>query len=216
MLPDFNANTLLLLLPYLLVLGTAMVGWNVAWTLVLGILSCGIIGLCTGGLGVFAWVGSMGEGITGMGDLIIVTLLAAGMLELIRAGGGLDFILRILQSRVRGKRGAELCIAAMVSIANVCTANNTIAIITTGSIAKDISTKYGIDARRSASLLDTFSCSIQGLLPYGAQILIAASLTGLSPLSLMPFLFYPYLMGIMAVLAILLRFPRQYARSMPL
>ena len=141
--------------------------------LLLGILSTGIIGIYTG-TAFFDWFGAMGTGITGMGELIIITLLAGGMLETIRYNGGIDFIISRLTRHVSGKRGAEFSIAALVSIANLCTANNTIAIITTGPIAKDIAIRFHLDRRKTASILDTFSCLVQGIIPYGAQMLIAA------------------------------------------
>ena len=153
----------------------------------------------------------IGTGIAGMGDLIIVTMLSGGMLEVIRENGGIDYLVRILTKGISGKRGAEFSIAALVSMANVCTANNTIAILTTGRIAKDITTRFGLDPRKTASILDTFSCMIQGLLPYGAQMLMASGLAGISSLSIIKYLFYPYTMGAFAVLAILLRYPRKYS-----
>ena len=146
-----------------------------------------------------------------MGDLIIVTLLAGGMLELIRVNGGLDYIVAAMTKRIRGKRGAEFTIASLVSLANMCTANNTIAVITVGRIARDISEKFGIDPRKSASILDTFSCLIQGLIPYGAQLLIAAGLAGTSSLSIIRYMYYPAVMGTFAVMAIILRLPRRYS-----
>lgn len=197
-------------LPYLLVLGTAVAGMNVMLVLVLGILSTGFIGFFTG-MSFFDWFGTMGTGIIGMGELIIITLLAGGMLELIRYNGGIDFILYHIGNHIKGKRGAELSIAALVSIANLCTANNTIAIITTGPIARNIARHFGLDRRKTASILDTFSCFVQGLIPYGAQMLIAAGLASLSPLSIISHLYYPFCMGIFALLAILLRYPRKYS-----
>lgn len=197
-------------IPYLIVLGTAIAGINVMIVLLLGILSTGIIGLFTG-TGFFDWFGAMGTGITGMGDLIIITLLAGGMLETIRYNGGIDFIISRLTRHVTGKRGAELSIAALVSVANLCTANNTIAIITTGPIAKDIAKRFHLDRRKTASILDTFSCLVQGLIPYGAQMLIAAGLAGISPLSIIGNLYYPFCMGIFAIMAILLRYPKKYS-----
>ena len=146
-----------------------------------------------------------------MGQLIIVTLLAGGMLELIRVGGGIDYVIDRLTRRVRNKWGAELSIAALVSVANCCTANNTIAIITVGPIAKRIADRFGVDPRKSARILDTFSCFVQGLIPYGAQVLMAAGLTALSPLEIMRYLYYPMLMGGFALLSILFRFPRRYS-----
>ena len=197
-------------IPYLIVLGTAIAGMNVMSVLLLGIFSTGIIGLFTG-MGFFDWFGAMGTGITGMGELIIITLLAGGMLETIRYNGGIDFIITRLTRHVTGKRGAELSIAALVSVANLCTANNTIAIITTGPIAKDIAKRFHLDRRKTASILDTFSCLIQGIIPYGAQMLIAAGLAGISPLSIIGNLYYPFCMGTCAILAILIRYPKKYS-----
>ena len=198
-------------LPYLIVLVSAFMGMNVALVLVLGIVSTGVIGLLTGSLTFFDWFASMGNGITGMGELIIVTLLAGGMLELIRYNGGIAYILHVLTRRIEGKRGAELCIATLVSIANVCTANNTIAIITVGPLAKDIAGKYGVDNRKSASILDTFSCVVQGIIPYGAQLLIASKLASLSPISIIGYLYYPMCVGVIAIVCILLRHPKKYS-----
>ena len=197
-------------LPYLIVLATAIAGVNVLLVLTLGILSTGFIGFFTG-MSFFDWFGTMGEGIIGMGELIIVTLLAGGMLELIRYNGGIDFILYHIGNHIKGKRGAELSIAALVSIANLCTANNTIAIITTGPIARNIGHHFQLDRRKVASILDTFSCFVQGIIPYGAQMLIASGLASLSPLSIIGHLYYPFCMGIFALLSILLRYPRKYS-----
>lgn len=198
-------------IPYLVVLGTAIAGINVMIVLILGILSTALIGIATGSFGVFDWFAAMGNGITGMGELIIITLLAGGMLETIRYNGGIDFIISKLTSHVHGKRGAELSIAALVSIANLCTANNTIAIITTGPIAKDIAQKFNLDRRKVASILDTFSCFVQGIIPYGAQLLMAAGLAKISPVSIVGNLYYPFTMGAFALLAILFRYPRRYS-----
>lgn len=197
--------------PYLIVLGTAFAGLNVALVLILGILSTGIVGITTQQISFFDWFGSMGNGIMGMGELIIVSLLAGGMLELIRYNGGVDYILHSLTRKISGKRGAELCIAALVSIANICTANNTIAIITVGPLAKDIASKYGVDNRKSASILDTFSCTIQGIIPYGAQLLMASQLVALSPLNIIGYLYYPMAIGAFSILSILIRYPKKYS-----
>ena len=198
-------------LPYLVVLATAFMGFNVALVLLLGILSTGLVGLGTGSIDVFQWFGSLGSGISGMGELIIITLMAGGMLELIRFNGGVDYIIQALTRKINGKRGAESCIAALVSIANVCTANNTIAIITIGPLAKDIATKYGVDNRKSASILDTFSCVVQGMIPYGAQMLMAAKLASLSPLSIIEYLYYPMGILAMALFSIFARWPKKYS-----
>lgn len=194
------------ILPYFVVLATALMGVNVAIVLVLGIFCAGIVGLATGSIGgVFGWAASMGAGINGMSELIIITLLAGGMMELIRYNGGIDFIINSLTRRVSGRRGGEFCIAALVSLANVCTANNTIAIITVGPLAADISRRYGIDPRKSASILDTFSCVVQGVLPYGAQLLMAASLAAVSPISIIGYLYYPMVVLVCAVLGIMVK-----------
>lgn len=197
--------------PYLIVLGSALTGMNVTKVLIIGILSTGLIGLITTGFDIFGWFGAMGDGISGMGELIIITLLAGGMLEMIRYNGGIDFIINKLTNRVNSKRAGELSIAGLVCLANLCTANNTIAVITIGPIAKKIADRFGIDGRKSASILDTFSCFIQGIIPYGAQMLMAAGLACISPLSIIRYLYYPILIGIFALLAILFRYPRRYS-----
>ena len=198
-------------IPYLIVLITAIFGMNVMAVLTLGILLTGLIGMLTGSIDLYGWFGSMGEGIVSMGELIIVTMMAGGMLELIRQQGGIDFIIRLLTRHVSNKRGAELSIAVLVSLVNVCTANNTVAILTVGDISKRIGDRFGVDNRKCASILDTFSCTVQGMLPYGAQILIAAGLASLSPVSIIPYLYYPFVLGIVALLSILLRYPRRYS-----
>ncbi len=199
------------LIPYIMVIWLALTGMNVMSVLALGIAANAVLGFACGDFGWTGWLVSLGKGIGGMGELIIVTMLAGGMLEIIRVNGGIDFIVSGLTRKVKGKRGAELCIAAIVSIANVCTANNTIAIITTGRIARDISLKYGVDNRKAASILDTFSCMVQGIIPYGAQMLMAAGLSGVSALGIIKYLYYPYALGLMALMAIIFRFPRKYS-----
>lgn len=199
------------LVPYIMVIWLALAGMNVVSVLAIGIAANAVIGFSCGDFGWTGWLVSMGKGIGGMGELIIVTMLAGGMLEMIRVNGGIDFIVSSLTRKIKGKRGAELCIAALVSLANICTANNTIAIITTGRLARDISIRYGVDPRKSASILDTFSCMVQGIIPYGAQMLMAAGLAGVSALSIIKYLYYPYALGLMALLAILLRFPKKYS-----
>ena len=198
-------------IPYLVVLITAIFGMNVMAVLTLGILLTGIIGILTGSFDIYGWFGAMGEGILSMGELIIVTMMTGGMLELIRQQGGIDFIIRLLTRRVNSKRGAELSIATLVSLVDVCTANNTVAILTVGGIAKQIGDRYGVDNKKCASILDTFSCTVQGLIPYGAQMLIAAGLTALNPIAILPYLYYPFVLGIVALLSILFRYPRRYS-----
>ena len=198
-------------IPYLVVLITAILGMNVMAVLMTGILLTGIIGILTGGFDLYGWFGAMGEGILSMGELIIVTMMAAGMLELIRQQGGIDFIIRLLTRRVSSKRGAELSIAALVSLVDICTANNTVAILTVGGISKEVGDRFGVDNKKCASILDTFSCTIQGVIPYGAQMLIAAGLASLNPVAILPYLYYPFTLGIVALLSILLRYPKRYS-----
>ena len=198
-------------IPYLTVLVMAIFGMNVMAVLTLGFLLTGIIGLLTASFDIYGWFGAMGDGILSMGELIIVTMMAGGMLELIRRQGGIDFIIRLLTRRVNSKRGAELSIAALVSFVDICTANNTVAILTVGGFAKQIGDRYGVDNKKCASILDTFSCAIQGIIPYGAQMLIAAGLASLNPISILPYLYYPFALGIVALLSILFRYPKRYS-----
>ena len=198
-------------LPYLIVLVTAICGMNVMAVLVVGIILCGAIGMVDGSYGLFDWLGAMGQGVVGMGELIIVAMLAGGMLELIRENGGIDYIIERLTRRVNGKRGAELAIAGLVSLVNLCTANNTIAILTVGQIAKRIGDRYGVDNKKAASILDTFSCCVQGLIPYGVQMLLAAGLAQLNPIQILPYLYYPVAIGIAALGAIIFRYPKRYS-----
>ena len=197
--------------PYIVVLLTAVLGMNVMAVLTLGILLTGVIGIATGSYDLYGWFSAMGSGITSMGELIIITMMAGGLLELVRRQGGIDFLISLLTRHVSSKRGAELSIAALVSVVNVCTANNTVAILTVGGIAKHIGDRFGLDNRKCASILDTFSCFTQGLIPYGAQILMAAGLAQLNPVTILPYLYYPFVVGITAILAILFRYPRKYS-----
>ena len=206
--PEVLGSNWYLMLPYLLVIVLAIMGINVVTVLTIGIGVNGIIGWITGAYNFVGWLTAIGSGIGGMGELIIVSLLAGGLLEIIRYNGGLEFIIGRLTRRIRGPRGASASIAALVSLVNICTANNTIAIITVGPLAKDISSRFGLDTRKTASILDTFSCLVQGILPYGAQMLMASGLAGVSALSIIGNLYYPFALGIMACLSILFRFPR--------
>lgn len=199
-------------LPYVVVLVTAVAGLDVMVVLVVGLLLSGIIGIAYGDYDVFGWFTSMGNGILGMSELIIVTLLAGGLMAIIRHGGGIDFLIQRLTSHIHGRRGAELTIGGLVAFTDVCTANNTVAILTIGPIAREIAERYNIDPRKSASLLDTFSCLAQALIPYGAQLLMAASLAALSPVEIIPYLYYPFCMGVCALLAIFFRYPRRYSQ----
>ncbi len=199
------------LVPYLMVIGLALAGVNVVTVLAIGIGVNGVIGWCTGAYDFVGWMASIGGGIGSMGELIIVSLLAGGMLEIIRYNGGLQFIIDGLTRRIAGRRAAALSIAGLVSLVNLCTANNTIAIITVGPLAKDITERFGLDPRKVASILDTFSCLVQGIIPYGAQMLMACGLAGVSAIAIISNLYYPFALGIVAFLSIVLRFPRKYS-----
>lgn len=202
-------------LPYLAVLVTAILGMNVMAVLTLGTILCGIIGItynffdASQAYNTFGWFISMSNGVIGMGELIIIAMMAGGMLEIIRTNGGIDYIIENITKHVNSKRGAELSIAALVSLVNVCTANNTIAILTVGNISKKIGDQYGVDNRKAASILDTFSCFIQGIIPYSVQMLIAAGLANVSPLHIFPYLYYPFAIGFFGLGAILLRYPKK-------
>lgn len=198
-------------LPYFSIIIAAIAGVNVMVVLCIGIAMSAGIGLMTNSFELLPLAKITSAGIMGMGELIMVTLLAGGMLEIIKYNGGIDYIINGLTKKVKGKRGAEFTVASLISVANLCTANNTIAIITTAPIAKKISSKYGLDKRKTASILDTFSCLTQGLLPYGAQMLTAAELAKISPISIIPFMYYPLVMGLFAVLAIMFRYPKRYS-----
>lgn len=207
-LPSAN---LFKVLPYFVVLGAAMLGVNVLIVLMLGILLTGIVGMISGDYDLYSWFGAMGNGITGMGELIIITMMAGGMLEVIRANGGIKFLINKILKYVNSRRTAELSIAALVSVVDVCTANNTVAIITVAGIAKDISHRFNLDPRRVASILDTFSCIMQGVIPYGAQLLMGAALASINPIDIIPYLYYPYALLLFALGNIL--FYRQKAKK---
>ncbi len=198
-------------IPYLVVLLTAIAGMNVMAVLTLGIVLTGIIGTTDGTYDVFGWLQAMGDGILGMGELIIITMMAGGLLEIVKQQGGIDFLIKRLTKHISSKRGAELSIAGLVSLVNLCTANNTVAILTVGSISKQIGDRFGVDNRKAASILDTFSCMTQGLIPYGAQLLMAAGLAALNPISIIPYLYYPVAIGAAALMAILFRYPKRYS-----
>ena len=207
-IPEVSA---LKVLPYLVVIVTAVLGFNVMLVLIIGMVLTGIIGMLDGSYDLFGWFQAMADGIIGMSELIIVTLLAGGMLAIIRYNGGIDAIINALTKHIKGKRGAEFSIAALVCLVNICTANNTVAIITSGPIAKDISLKFGVNKMKSASILDTMSCFTQGLLPYSAQMLIAAGLAYVNPITILTHLYYPMAIGIAIILSILFRYPKKYS-----
>lgn len=195
-------------IPYIIVIITALIGVNVLMVLIIGIATAAAIGLATESIGSISIFTEMGNGIMGMCELIIVTMLAGGLLEIVRLNGGIDFLIRIVTLRVRTRRAAEAAIATLTALANLCTANNTIAILTVGNISRDIAKKSGISPRRSASIMDTTSCFVQGIIPYGAQLLMASGLAKVSPLAIIPYLYYPMLIGVTILLSIALQRPR--------
>ena len=198
-------------IPYITVLVTALCGMNVMAVLTIGITLCGIIGMAEGIYDLFGWLDAMGKGIVGMGELVIIAMMAGGLLELIREKGGIDYLIKKLTAHVQSKRGAELSIASLVSLVNICTANNTVAILTVGEISRKISERFGVDKRKAASILDTFSCAVQGLIPYGVQMLLAAGLAGVNPMEILPHLYYPMAIGLAAFFCILFRYPKKYS-----
>jgi len=201
------------ILPYVGVLVAAIFGANVLSILTGGIVLAGVIGLADGSYTLSSFAKTVTEGIGGMSELIILSLLIGGMVELIRYNGGIQFLLNLLTRRIQTKKGGEFSIAGLVSLTNLATANNTISIITAGPLAKEISDKYSIDNRKSASLLDLFSCSVQGLIPYGAQMLLAAGFAKVSPIEIIPFTFYPMLTAVCGIIAIVIGFPRLNKKS---
>ena len=189
-------------LPYLVVLVSALLGCNVLIVLCLGIALTGIVGLYEGSYTMDSWFIALAQGIAGMGELILISMMAGGLLAVVRKGGGITYLVRSMTKRIHTRRGAECSISALVALTNCFTANNTIAILSVASITKDLSERYGVDKRRAASLLDIFSCVMQGMLPYGAQLLMAGGLAMISPLEIIPYLYYPFLLAIAALLSI--------------
>lgn len=197
-----------LITPYLLVVFFAIIGVNVLVVLSIGIVSCIIFSLLCTNISLINMCSFMGDGIDGLGNLIIVTLLASGLLEVIRHNGGIQYIIQILTDRISGVRGAQACISLVVSIVNICTANNTVAIITVGQIAHRISKQFNLDNRKVASLLDTCSCIVQCIIPYGAQALLASGIAQVTPVAFFPYLYYAWALAFMVALSIIFRFPR--------
>lgn len=191
--------------PYLIVLAGALAGSNVFLVLISGIVISLIVGVAAGNIAVTEMFKVVGDGVTSMYDITVISILVACIVSLVKEAGGIQFILDLIKSRIRGKKGAELGIALLALFVDICTANNTVAIVMTGPIAREISEEYGVDPKRSASLLDMFTSVGQGMIPYGAQLLSAATLTGLTPVDILPNLYYPVLMGICGVGAIFLR-----------
>lgn len=211
---EISGNTSLwLVLPYIIVIAMAISGMNVLLVLVLGIFASVVAALFVTDFGLMDMCSFMGDGILGMGNLIVVTLLAGGLLNVIKHNGGIAFILQWLASHINGRRGAMASIALLVGLVNICTANNTIAIITVGQLAKRISDQYNLEPRTVASILDTCSCIVQCLIPYGAQILLAAGMAHLSPVAFIPYLFYAWSLALMVVLSIVFRFPQKISKN---
>lgn len=198
--------------PYMLVIITALCGVNVLQVLFIGIISSFLIALVGSDITVIEWCKSAGEGILGMGELIIVVLLASGIMEIIRYKGGIKYIVSNMLKKVNSKRGAELASMLFIWIVNLCTANNTITLITTSGVIKQIADKLHLDPRRTASIMDTSSCIIQGILPYGAQMLMASTLVSLSPLEIIPYLYYIFVLAVVLILSILLQYPKKYTK----
>ncbi|SCN33671.1 Na+ antiporter NhaC [Bacillus cytotoxicus] len=196
------------ILPYAGVLVTALLGWNVLVVLTGGTILSGIIGFLDGSYTLASFFKSAATGMNGMMELVLLAILIGGMVEIIQYNGGIQYLMNTLTRNIRSKKGAEFGIAGLVSMTNICTANNTISIIFTGPLAKNIADQYEIDPRKSASVLDVFSCCVQGLVPYGAQMLTAAGFAALSPVELLPYAFYPILVGLCGVVSILIDFPR--------
>lgn len=192
------------IIPYATVLITAALGMNVMLVLLIGNILTGIVGIADGSYTFMQWTESLTTGIMGMSELILISMMAGGIFALITKQGVMERFMRLVSIKIHTKRGAELSICLLVGVVNALTANNTVAILSVGDIAKQIATRFGIDPRRSASLLDTTSCTVQGLLPYGAQLLMASSLAGISAMSIIPYLYYPLLIGIIVLASILL------------
>ncbi len=197
------------IVPYVLVIILALSGMNVFLVLALGIVLAGAVGLADGSYHLMSLIQKIGEGMEGMFEIAFLAILIAGMVEVIKFNGGIDFLLRIVTRRIKSQKGAELGIAGLVGLTNLSTANNTIAILIAGPLAKNIADQYEIKPKKSASILDIFSCTVQGLLPYGAQFLVAASVAKISPVSILPYSFYPILIGICGMIAILIGYPKE-------
>ena len=191
--------------PYVLVLVGALIGINVFLVLISGTVISLIVEVATGSLAVGDMFAAVGEGVTGMYDITVISIVVACIVSLVKEFGGIQFILNLIKKSIKGQKGGEIGIAGLSLLVDMCTANNTVAIVMAGPIAKEISEEFDISSRRSASLLDIFTSVGQGMIPYGAQLLSAASLTGLTPFAIMPYLFYPMLMAVSAVLFILFR-----------
>lgn len=207
-IPANLSYNFLKIIPYLIVLILALAGMNVFVVLLIGIVASGAIGLANGSFTLIGFSQKVYEGFGSMQEIFILSLLIGGMAALVTQAGGIDYLVNLISSKIKNRRAAELGIAALVAVADICTANNTVAIIISGPMAKEISDKNGVDARKSASILDTISCVFQGVIPYGAQLLLAGSIAKISPIEIMPNLYYPYILGLFTLLAIIFGFPK--------
>lgn len=203
--PAITFNEVLKCLPYIIVIIVALLGVNVLAVLILGIVSAAILGFAYGSFNGIEFCTHIGNGVMGMGELIIVTMLAGGVLEMVRLNGGIDYLIQVVTARINSKRGAEFAITGLTALANVCTANNTIAILSVGDISRDIAKQYKVSPRRSASLMDTASCFVQGVIPYGAQLLMASGLALVSPVAIIPYLYYPMCVGVAVIVSIVIK-----------
>ena len=203
--PAITFNEVLKCLPYIIVIIVALLGVNVLAVLILGIVSAAILGFAYGSFNGIEFCTHIGNGVMGMGELIIVTMLAGGVLEMVRLNGGIDYLIQVVTARINSKRGAEFAITGLTALANVCTANNTIAILSVGDISRDIAKQYKLSPRRSASLMDTASCFVQGVIPYGAQLLMASGLALVSPVAIIPYLYYPMCVGVAVIVSIVVK-----------
>ena len=201
--PDNLGKVFYPIIPYIYIIVAALAGMNVMLVLASATVLAGLIGIASGALSPFGWLRAMNDGIMGMSELIIVTLLASGLMQVIRQAGGIDWLIQVFNSRRGTRRKAELSMAALVVLTDFCTANNTIAILSVGPLAKHLAKRYDIPAKRAASILDTFSCFAQGIIPYGAQMLIASGLAAVNPLDIIPYLYYPYILGAVAIIYII-------------
>lgn len=207
--------SLIKILPYLIVLILALLGLNVFMVLILGTFLAGAIGVADGSFTLLTFAQKVYEGFGSMQEIFILSMLIGGLAAMIAQSGGIDYLISVISRRIKNRKGAELGIAALISLADICTANNTVAIVLTGPMAKKIADEHNVDPRWTASILAIFSCVWQGIIPYGAQLLLAGSIAKLSPIEIMPHLYYPYLLGIIALVAIAIGFPKSSKSPQP-
>ncbi|WP_274307273.1 Na+/H+ antiporter NhaC family protein [Solibacillus daqui] len=205
---EYTTFELYKIVPYIFVILFALIGFNVFTVLASGIILAGIIGLIDGSYSIMSFVQAIGTGMSAMFEMAFLAILIGGMVEVIRHNGGIDFIVHIVTRKIKSKKEAQFAIAGLVSLTDLSTANNTIAIMIAGPLAKNIAEQYQIEPRKSASIIDIFSCVVQGIIPYGAQFLVAASVAGISPILIMQYSYYSILVGVCGVIAILIGYPK--------